>query len=86
MTFKPESRVYPRGCGGAQARAGMWWLEVGLSPRVRGSHSVCDCPLSGMGSIPAGAGEPATGAARTVRAWVYPRGCGGACLAIAFKA
>ena len=70
--------VDPRGCGGAQRAirlARQWW---GRSPRVRGS--LCRLNLQGwrMGSIPAGAGEPANTATKQRDSWVDPRGCGGA--------
>ena len=50
---------------------------MGLSPRVRGNHSVVQFGAGPGGSIPACAGEP-SGARSTNRImWVYPRVCGG---------
>ena len=70
-------RVYPRGCGGTEDFKGLKPEEQGLSPRVRGNQ-----PLEGryqvdVGSIPAGAGEPKTLRASSLKSKVYPRGCGG---------
>ena len=70
--------VYPRGCGGASRSHGDLLLRSGLSPRVRGSRAACPVPRGRGGSIPAGAGEPATPSRASARCWVYPRGCGGA--------
>ena len=53
------TKVYPRGCGGTGSNRLSMWAWNGLSPRVRGN------PVAGvycqqcLGSIPAGAGEPA---------------------------
>ena len=70
--------VYPRGCGGAQgAQVTPNWSQ-GLSPRVRGSLLHEQDVVALVGSIPAGAGEPAATASRYSRSRVYPRGCGGA--------
>ena len=77
------TRVYPRACGGTIAAAGGAVAGAGLSPRVRGNH---DLPLFGIlvaGSIPARAGEPCTCGGECLRQWVYPRACGGTCIAIA---
>ena len=52
------SRVYPRGCGGAAGEHGGQGIKPGLSPRVRGSQLDGDIHVVGVGSIPAGAGEP----------------------------
>ncbi len=71
-------RVYPRGCGGACEARQKAARDAGLSPRVRGSHSGLACPWLGVGSIPAGAGEPATAPRPPEWPRVYPRGCGGA--------
>ena len=53
-------------------------LEVGLSPRVRGSPLDVRGGLVLGGSIPACAGEPREGASGSHPGWVYPRVCGGA--------
>ncbi len=71
------ARVYPRGCGGtAFARLGIvtGW---GLSPRVRGNLDSSRSGSRPVGSIPAGAGEPAGSSPRRRACRVYPRGCGG---------
>ena len=73
-----NSRVYPRGCGGANLFSTGSKLAGGLSPRVRGSLRQAAHPIEVRGSIPAGAGEPARANECFGRAWVYPRGCGGA--------
>ena len=49
----------------------------GLSPRVRGNRSGKRGERFGLGSIPAGAGEPAELAKGERKVVVYPRGCGG---------
>ena len=76
--------VYPRVCGGTprvcggtpaggRCSAGMG----GLSPRMRGNHSVAVRRRRGRGSIPAYAGEPLRLPRRIAPAGVYPRVCGG---------
>ena len=72
------SRVYPRGCGGAQQKRDPRHRDPGLSPRVRGSRSPQGIEVAAAGSIPAGAGEPSSAKAASSRLKVYPRGCGGA--------
>ena len=49
----------------------------GLSPRVRGNRDRLAPARQGIGSIPAGAGEPRTTPRRAGNSRVYPRGCGG---------
>ena len=49
----------------------------GLSPRVRGNHSLRMFNVIRRGSIPACAGEPARGIERQPSPRVYPRVCGG---------
>ena len=71
-------RVYPRGCGGALLRPPRRCPFFGLSPRVRGSRRSPALGEQSVGSIPAGAGEPAAVRSATGNAEVYPRGCGGA--------
>ena len=64
-------------CGGTQPLPRRHIAAQGLSPRVRGNHYVTDGGASSLGSIPACAGEPFTGA-RLEGEWkVYPRVCGG---------
>ena len=71
-------KVYPRGCGGADAGTLYRVSEGGLSPRVRGSLSLIYPPLFSVRSIPAGAGEPFPAWLEPCPRRVYPRGCGGA--------
>ena len=70
--------VYPRGCGGAASGVADGAPHEGLSPRVRGSQAAAECGGAVLGSIPAGAGEPAPHRPARAPARVYPRGCGGA--------
>ena len=72
-----KSAVYPRVCGGNDARAVAMTAAEGLSPRVRGKPPYAPGFPAAEGSIPACAGEtrsPETGR-RLGR--VYPRVCGG---------
>ena len=75
-------RAYPRVCGGAWTRLALAWCLPGLSPRVRGSRSACECDNLVGGSIPACAGEPFECLRLVVDIGVYPRVCGGADLAL----
>ena len=70
-------RVYPRVCGGTQAKTPRKAPRKGLSPRVRGNQTRRGVWAFVMGSIPACAGEPASHPARWTSAAVYPRVCGG---------
>ena len=72
------SRVYPRPRGGAYILGPRITAIGGLSPPTRGSPSHRAERQHDHGSIPAHAGEPATGAASRSSAWVYPRPRGGA--------
>ncbi len=69
--------VYPRGCGGNSGKSLAILSTRGLSPRVRGKRIVSFLYFLKIGSIPAGAGETATGRHWAGRHTVYPRGCGG---------
>ena len=72
-----SGRVYPRVCGGTALVVHRMRQVDGLSPRVRGNpHSAALAPHR-MGSIPACAGEPATGRGCPPTCRVYPRVCGG---------
>ena len=53
------------------------WIKTGLSPRVRGNHSMPAWGTRSVRSIPACAGEPAWCLRPTSSAMVYPRVCGG---------
>ena len=69
--------VYPRVCGGTIANDISYLDAIGLSPRVRGNHSVIEIDAMCLGSIPACAGEPHLDC-RCVESYaVYPRVCGG---------
>ena len=52
--------VYPRRCGGTSTACPSWGRVRGLSPQVRGNRAADGAHELGDGSIPAGAGEPAT--------------------------
>ena len=71
-------RVDPRGCGGATNAVPYVAVAGGRSPRVRGSQPLMVNTHRGLGSIPAGAGEPSCRAGPTPACRVDPRGCGGA--------
>ena len=51
--------------------------STGLSPRVRGNHSIHAYRKVDKGSIPACAGEPHGSNGGSCLPWVYPRVCGG---------
>ena len=74
-------RVYPRVCGGAWKSGARLRCRRGLSPRVRGSLWIDTRRPISAGSIPACAGEPDAFASPCRVPPVYPRVCGGACLA-----
>ena len=76
-----STRVYPRVCGGAISATWPILGLRGLSPRVRGSRDRRNFGTEWVGSIPACAGEPATGRLIIISGEVYPRVCGGATLA-----
>ena len=56
-------------------RSASW--SAGLSPRLRGNPQLAPLDLLPQGSIPAPAGEPASGRWPRRRSRVYPRACGG---------
>ena len=74
------SGVYPRTCGGTEATGRRATGRRGLSPHVRGNPGRLIGVKSGMGSIPARAGEPGAAASSIMIAGVYPRTCGGTLL------
>ena len=57
--------VYPRTCGGTDARQSTCAQSSGLSPHVRGNRRCSTPPFNAAGSIPARAGEP--GCTRSTR-------------------
>ena len=69
--------VYPRVCGGTRIQRLRERAPYGLSPRVRGNQQSAPQGAAEPGSIPACAGEPASGPSPPAPAWVYPRVCGG---------
>ena len=70
-------RAYPRVCGGTCGREATLVAAEGLSPRVRGNHSIAIVVSGSSGPIPACAGEPPTPSPSSRRPWAYPRVCGG---------
>ena len=70
-------RVYPRVCGGTYYVRYVRCCRDGLSPRVRGNQHFRAGDDTGIGSIPACAGEPVTICVLSVSERVYPRVCGG---------
>ena len=69
--------VYPRACGGTSAALSIFGTLAGLSPRMRGNRQSGVGCITGLGSIPAHAGEPGGYAALDHGRGVYPRACGG---------
>ena len=70
--------VDPRVCGGAFSAKPRSRAIKGRSPRVRGSRGDVDRRRQVRRSIPACAGEPATGSGGAAHGGVDPRVCGGA--------
>ena len=73
-----DVRVDPRVCGGAFVERVRYYIELGRSPRVRGSLLLVAAEASSERSIPACAGEPGTAGASLADTEVDPRVCGGA--------
>ena len=71
------SLVYPRVCGGTNAKPPNTTSWQGLSPRVRGNPVFCPALSAASRSIPACAGEPPVALSIQNRREVYPRVCGG---------
>ena len=59
------NRDYPRGRGGTQSRLQVGQDVLGLSPRARGNLSNIPDAVGQHGTIPAGAGEPASSSRRS---------------------
>ena len=74
--------VYPRVCGGTLAFRLPSGASTGLSPRVRGNPFCRGKGRSSRRSIPACAGEPERALRSLHNARVYPRVCGGTCIAL----
>ena len=68
--------VYPRACGETREPLPVFLPGKGLSPRMRGNHTLSDFVDEGTGSIPAHAGKPYSRRSPSTRSWVYPRACG----------
>ena len=83
-TQSPASscRDYPRVCGEAFIKRLRQRIDMGLSPRVRGSRHHPAEPTSFPGIIPACAGKPRPASACTPARRDYPRVCGEAELGI----
>ena len=75
-------QVYPRTCGGTVIAVTGASDGLGLSPHMRGNPDQFDHIPSEWGSIPAHAGEPASGTWSCTAVWVYPRTCGGTVIAV----
>ena len=69
--------VYPRVCGGTRKQRAVVIPGPGLSPRVRGNHTLRRGQRHVFWSIPACAGEPSPWRPTTGGSRVYPRVCGG---------
>ena len=83
LTATPVSTsVYPRVCGGTWQRFPPGRDTRGLSPRVRGHHSLIGRMAYENRSIPACAGAPRTRQTPRRTRRVYPRVCGGTTLAV----
>ena len=78
LGFRAASRlrVHPRGCGESPSRARRALTGPGPSPRVRGIHDRRRRVRVQVGSIPAGAGNPACARPCLRSRRVHPRGCG----------
>ena len=74
---KSMVEVYPRVCGGTDARIDIPRYVDGLSPRVRGNRLDTSFYPPRLRSIPACAGEPHHGWFAVGEVSVYPRVCGG---------
>ena len=73
----PAPTVYPRWRGGTSCWPSQVAPVIGLSPLARGNRCQAFVPPAHVGSIPAGAGEPAAGWHGHRRLAVYPRWRGG---------
>ena len=75
-TCRRRSWVHPRGCGESPMSSPEAARSAGPSPRVRGIQPAVLVVAVEPGSIPAGAGNPASRSAARSASWVHPRGCG----------
>ena len=77
LAARLHGQVYPRVCGGTGMTGTPCARAAGLSPRVRGNHTLLVIAPPDTRSIPACAGEPLMPAPGPARKGVYPRVCGG---------
>src|SRR5581483_10936872 len=68
--------VHPRGCGGRAKRSHADAVNVGSSPRVRGTDRGSEALRCVRRFIPAGAGNGSSASRSSIRGAVHPRGCG----------
>ena len=73
--------AYPRVCGATLPAAHCRLVFQGLSPRVRGNLTSNHVLLTGVGPIPACAGQPARLPILNYPSRAYPRVCGATCAA-----
>ncbi len=85
VSLPPDSRVYPRECGGTAIEITGRRYQSGLSPRVRGNPSSPYTYKTDTRSIPASAGEPAAVRVLHAAGAVYPRECGGTIASLSSK-
>ena len=77
-------RAYPRSRGATSARAVLMLSSVGLSPLARGNPLSDHGQYSGVGPIPARAGQPEHQSTAPASPWAYPRSRGATCPALAW--
>ena len=68
--------VYPHACGETCYAQSLRPERSGLSPRMRGNHTLDARSLVLMGSIPTHAGKPGNGLRMVALYGVYPHACG----------
>ncbi len=68
--------VHPRGCGERAKRSHADAVNVGSSPRVRGTDRGTEALRCVRRFIPAGAGNGSSASRSSIRGAVHPRGCG----------
>ena len=72
-------RDHPRGCGAHAYSIPPIFIQLGSSPRVRGSLLFSVLPVSHSGIIPAGAGLTSSPIRSRRQSRDHPRGCGAHC-------
>ncbi len=68
--------VHPRACGERCSTCRISASTRGSSPRLRGTHPLCQAPRAGCRFIPAPAGNAAQRTASSCVSSVHPRACG----------